>query len=303
MDKLAAMQVFVRVVEAGGLSAAGRQLGLAPASVSRRINDLEAMLGVKLLQRTTRNLSLTEDGETYYERAREIIKSVEEANLLITAGKTPSGILRVSTASSLTRLHIAPAIAEFQAQYPNIRIVLRVSDQFVDLVGEGIDVALRIGRQESSSLIARKLGQCRRILCASPRYLNEAGHPQHPDDLSEHACLSYRSHASVNLWQFRKGKQRIDARVTGPFFADDGETLVAAAAAGMGIILVPEWLAGDALRSGRLTEILQDYDAVPAQTPLYALYTPGPYVAPKIRVFVDFLAQRFSQGYDWRGAD
>ena len=180
--------------------------------------------------------------------------------------------------------------------------MLRVSDQFADFVGEGIDVALRIGRQENSSLIAKKLGQCRRILCASPNYLQNAGRTDHPDELGDHACLSYRSHASVNLWQFRKGKQEVGVRVTGPFFADDGETLVAAASAGMGIVLVPEWLAGDALKSGRLVEILREYDAVPAQTPLYALYTPGPYVAPKIRAFVDFMAQRFSKNYDWRSA-
>ncbi len=301
MDKLAAMQVFVRVVEAGGLSAAGRQMGLAPPSVSRRISELEALLGVKLLQRTTRKLSLTEAGEAYYERARAIVKAVDEANLAAAEKRAaPSGTLRITTAASIARLHVIPAIAAFHMQHPNIRVVLRVSDRVVDFIDEGLDVALRIGRLDDSSLIAKKLGQCNRIVCASPDYLKNAGRPTRPDDLSDHACLSYRAHASVSLWRFRRGKKNFDVRTSGPFFTDEGETLVAGACAGLGIILVPEWLAGVEISNGRLEELLPNYTADPAQTPLYALYSPGPYIAPKIRAFVDFLAQRFSGNYDWR---
>ena len=301
MDKLAAMQVFVRVVEAGGLSAAGRQLGLAPPSVSRRISELEALLGVRLLQRTTRKLSLTEQGEAYYERARDIVQAVDEANLAATEKRAaPAGTLRVSMAASMAKLHIIAAIADFHRRHPNVRVVLRVSDRVVDFIEESLDVALRIGRLEDSSLIAKKLGQCNRIVCASPAYLKRAGRPKHPADLSDHACLSYRAHASVSLWRFRRGKKTFAVRTTGPFFSDEGETLVAGACAGLGIILVPEWLAGIDISGGRLEELLPSYKADPATTPLYALSAPGPYVAPKIRAFVDFLSARFSKNYDWR---
>lgn len=300
MDRLAAMQVFVRVVEVGGLSAAGRALGLAPSSVSRRIGDLEDMLGVRLLQRTTRKLSLTEAGETYYERSRDIVRAVDEANLAVTEKRAgPSGVLRVTVPASGARRHIAPAIAAFQGQYPAVRVVMLVTDRMVDIVGEGLDVAIRAGKLDDSSLIARKVGEGRRMVCAGPSYLKRAGRPQRPDDLSDHACLTFRSHPGTNLWRFGKGKAAIEVRATGPFFADDGEALVAAACAGLGLVLVPEWLAGGEIGRGRLVEVLADYPPDPASTSLYAIYPPGPYIAPKVRAFIDFLAGRFSRDYDW----
>lgn len=300
MDNLAAMQVFVRVVETGGLSAAGRALGLAPSSVTRRISELEDLLGVTLLHRTTRKLSLTEAGTTYYERAREIVRAVEEANLAVTEKRTgPSGTLRISVPASVARLHITPAVAAFHAQYPKVRVVMSVTDRIVDLVEEGLDVAIRIGRLEDSSLIARKLGEGRRLVCASPTYLKRAGKPTSPEALSDHACLTIRRHPGSNVWRFRNGKKAIEVRATGPFFTDDGETLVAAAAAGLGLILVPEWLVGLEISDGRLKETLADYTAEPAMTPLYAVYAPDAYTPPKVRAFVDFLAGRFSRDYAW----
>lgn len=300
MDNLAAMQVFVGVVEAGGLSAAGRALGLAPSSVSRRISELEDMLGVRLLHRTTRKLSLTEAGETYYERTRDIVQAVEEANLSVTEKRAgPSGTLRITVPASVARLHVAPAVAAFQAQYPKVRVVMRVTDRIVDVIEEGLDVAIRIGRLGDSSLIARKVGEGRRLVCASPAYLKRAGQPEHPEELCNHACLTYRTHPGSNLWRFRNGKEIIDVRASGPFFVDDGETLVAGASAGLGLILVPEWLVGLEISGGRLVEVLSDYAADPAETPLYAVYAPGPYTPPKVRALVDFLAGRFSRNYAW----
>ncbi|MFQ5775311.1 MAG: LysR substrate-binding domain-containing protein [Kiloniellaceae bacterium] len=300
MDSLAAMQVFVRVVETGGLSAAGRALGLAPSSVSRRVGELEHMLGVRLLQRTTRKLSLTEAGETYYERSRDIVRAVEEANLAVTEKRAgPSGILRVTVPASVARLHVAPAVAAFHAQYPAVRVAMSVTDRMVDIVGEGLDVAVRVGRLDDSSLIARKVGEGRRLVCASPSYLKRAGRPKRPDELSGHACLTFRTHPGSNLWRFGNGKAAIQVRATGPFFADDGETLVAAACAGLGLVLVPEWLVGGEISRGRLVEVLADCAPDPATTPLYAIYAPGPYTAPKVRAFVEFLAGRFSRSYAW----
>ncbi len=300
MDDLAAMRVFVRVVETGGLSAAGRAMGLAPSSVSRRISELEDMLGVKLLRRTTRKLSLTEAGETYYERTRDIVRSVEEANLAVTEERAaPSGILRITLPAGIARLHVAPAVAAFQMQYPAVRVVMRVTDRMVDIIDEGLDVAIRVGRLEDSSLIARKVGEARRLVCASPSYLKRMGKPQRPGDLTNHAALTFRSHPGTNLWRFRKGNKTIEVRATGPFFVDDGETLIAAACAGIGLILVPEWLLGEEISNGRLVEVLKGYSPDPAVTPLHAVYAPGPYTAPKVRMFVDFLAGRFSRNYAW----
>ena len=221
MDSLAAMRVFVRVVETGGLSAAGRALGLAPSSVSRRVGELEGMLGVRLLQRTTRKLSLTEAGETYYERSRDIVGAVDEANLAVTEKRAgPSGLLRLTVPASVARLHVAPALAAFQAQYPAVRVAMSVTDRMVDIVGEGFDVALRVGRLEDSSLIARKVGEARRLVCASPSYLKRAGVPKRPDKLSDHACVTFRTHPGTNLWRFGTGKAAIDVRAKGPFFAN-----------------------------------------------------------------------------------
>lgn len=302
MDRLAAMQVFVRVVETGGLSAAGRALGLAPSSVSRRIAELEDMLGLRLLHRTTRRLSLTEAGETYYERARAIVRAVDEASLAVTETRAaPRGTLRVTVPASLARRHVARAVAAFQTEYPAVAIAMSVTDRPVDIVGEGFDVAVRAGRLEDSSLIARKLGDARRLVCASPAYLARAGCPPHPHALADHACLTFRRHPGGNLWRFRKGDGRFEVRATGPLFADDGEALVAAAVAGLGLILVPEWLVGDEIGGGRLVEVLADYAADPEKTPVYAVYAPGPYVPPKVRAFSDFLAARFAPANAWHG--
>ena len=301
MDQLAAMQVFVRVVETGGLSAAGRALGMAPSSVSRRVSELEGALGTRLLQRTTRKLSLTEAGETYFERSRDIVRAVEEANLAMTEKRAdPNGTLRLTAPASVARLHIAPAVAAFQAQFPAVRVVMSVTDRMADIVGEGLDLALRVGQLEDSSLIARKVGEARRLVCASPDYLARAGRPNHPSELSNHACLTFRRHPGANLWRFHEGDQTIEVPASGPFFADDGEALVGAAGAGLGVVLLPEWLVGLEVSAGRLEEVLRNYTAEPAVSPLYAVFAPGPYIAPKIRAFVDFLARRFAMDYAWR---
>lgn len=296
MDKLAALQVFVKVVETGGLSSASRALGLAPSSVTRRIRELEDYHGVTLLHRTTRKLSLTEAGETYFEQVKDIVQAVEEADLSVTHKRAePTGTLSITVPSSLAGRHVAPAVAAFHQQYPKIRVVMRVTDRVVDLVEAGLDIALRAGRLEDSSLIARKIGQVRRVLCASPTYLKRAGHPTKPEHLVEHACLTHRTHPGSNVWRFRKDKKVTEVQATGPLFADDGETLVAAACAGLGLILAPEWLIGD----GRLEATLPGFAAEPETMPLYAVYAQAAYTPPKVRAFVDFLRGRFSQDYRW----
>ena len=303
MDNLAGLRVFTRVVESESFSAAGRDLGLAPSSVSRRIGELEQALGVRLFHRSTRKLSLTEAGETYYERSREILRALEEAALAVSERRAePSGVLRLTAPTSLAPRHIAPAIAAFQARYPLVTLVMSVTDRTADILGEGFDLAIRAGRLEDSSLVARKLGEARRLACASPAYLERAGRPTHPEELRDHACLTFRRHAGSNLWRFLKDGETHEVRASGPFVADDSETLVSAACSGLGIVLGPEWLVGPALGTGALFKVLPDYAAEPATTPLYAVTPPGPHLAPKIRAFVDFLAARFARNYDWRTA-
>ena len=296
VDHLGAMRVFMRVVEAGGLSAAGRVLGLAPSSVSRRIGELESDLGVRLLNRTTRKLSLTEAGQTYYEGIGEILRAVDEVGLAVREQRAaPSGTLRLTVPASVARLHLTPAVAAFRALAPSVRVAMTVTDRMVDLVGEGLDLAIRLGRLEDSSLMARKLGEAPRLVCASPAYLARAGRPERPEQLAGHDCLPFRWHAGSALWRFQRDKEAVEVRVSGPLCADDGACLVAAAEAGLGVILVPQWLVGPALASGALERLLPDWPPGPATTPLWALYPPGPYVPAKVRAFIDFLAERFER--------
>lgn len=300
MDELAAIRVFVKVVETGSFAGAGRTLGLAPPSVTRRVNELEAMLGVTLLLRSTRKLSLTEAGESYFERIRDIVGAVEEAKLCVAADSAaPSGVLRVTTPSSITRRHIAPAITAFHIKYPTVAVVMRVTDRVVDLLDEGMDVAIRLGHLQDSSLRARRIGDARRCVCASPGYLERAGPLDRPEDISHHAALTIRRHPGANIWRFRRGTDLVEVRVTGPVFSEDAEALVAAACADLGVVFMPEWLVGAELADGRLVELLTDAVPEPARTPVSAVYLPGTYIPAKVRVFIDFLAERFSGSYDW----
>ncbi len=295
MDSVAGMRMFTRVVEAGSFSAAGRQLDVAPSSVSRQINELEESLGVRLFQRTTRKLSLTEAGQIYYERATRIVTDVDEARLAVSQlDGTPTGILRLSVPGSLSRRHIVPALVVFQEKYPNIEVVLLASDQVVDMIEQRIDLTIRLGALSDSSLIARKIGVARRIVCASENYLKKAGIPKKPEDLKDHNCLTYRSHPGTNVWKFQGAGSTSEARVSGNLFANDGESLVAAAVAGHGIILVPEWLVGCELEDGSLQEILPKFKAIPKETPLYAIYPRQRHLPPKVRAFIDYMVERFA---------
>ena len=302
MDSVAGMRIFARVVEAGSFSAAGRQLGVAPSSVSRQINDLEYDLGARLFQRTTRKLSLTEAGRLYDQRVRRILLDIDEAKLAVSQiGGAPSGILRLALPASLARLHIVPALAAFRERFSAVQVVLSVTDRMVDLVEGGFDVAIRLGRQRDSSLIARQIGQGRRLVCASPSYLARAGAPEVPEDLAGHDCLTFRTHPGTNAWRFRGADGEREVRVSGGLFADDGQALAAAAIAGLGLVLVPIWLVGPALREGALCQVLSRFAPLPAASPLYAVYAHGRHLPPKVRAFVDFLADRFSGETEWDG--
>lgn len=295
MDSVAGMRVLARVVNAGGFSAAARQIGVAPSSVSRQINDLEADLGVRLFHRTTRKLSLTEAGQIYYERAARIINDVDEARLAVSELGSPSGILRVTVPTGIGRGLVVSAIPAFLERYPGIRMVVSMTDYLVDLVAGGFDVGIRVGQLRDSSFKARKIGDSKRVVCASHEYLAKSGIPRRPADLANHNCITFRDHPGQNVWKFRGKGGLSEVRVTGNFFARSADTLVAAAISGLGIVLLPDWNLAMELRQKQLKILLRNYESVPKVSPIWAVHTHQRHLPPKIRVFIDFLAEQFSK--------
>ena len=291
MDKLASLRAFVKVVELGSFSEAGRQLRLSRSAVSKYVADLEDDLGVQLLSRTTRHASPTETGQAYFERALTILADLDAADQSVAhLQSTPSGLLRVNAPMSFGTIKLGPLVADFMALYPELQIQLVLSDEHVDLLQEGLDVTLRIAELESSSLIARKIVPIDRVVCASRDYLARHGTPVHPNDLRDHTCLTYGFLATGNQWKLTgpDGDHWIQPRWK--LCANNAEVLRDAAVKGCGIAVLPAFLAAEQLTSGALRAILADYKP-PALT-LYALYAPTRHLAVKVRLFIDFLVER-----------
>ncbi len=300
MDKLGAISLFAKAVETGSFSEAGRQSGLSPSSVSRRIVELEGWVGSALFHRTTRKLNLTEAGVSFYERTRGLMLDLEEARTV--AGQLqgqPSGLIRMTVPEGMEH-HLSPAFSAFQAQWPDVELVLDFGARIVDLIGEGFDLAIRVGQMEDSTLKARRIAAARRYLCASKRYLEEAGMPRRPEQLEDHNCLTYRARPGYNVWRFKTGNNTVDVRASGSFSANSGNALVNAARDGRGIILSPGWLVGPSLATGDLVEIMPEVSPNPARVPLYAVHPYQRFVPPKVKTLVEFLARRFGDDYDWR---
>lgn len=299
MDQLGAIALFNRVVETGSFSEAGRQTNLAPSSVSRRIVDLEGWLGATLFHRTTRKLNLTEAGREFHERTRNILLDLEEARTTAAGLENkPAGLVRISVPASLEQ-HIVVATALFQARWPDVSFGLTSTDLIVDLVAEGFDLAIRAGQLKDSSMRARKLVEVERRLCASPQYLATAPTLTHPRDIENHNCLAFRRDPGSNTWQFKDGRKIIEVQAGGEFTANSGNMLVTAARHGRGLMLSPDWIMGPPVARGELVELLPDYPPHPAKSTLYAVYPFQRFVPPKVRMFIDFLVERFGDGYDW----
>jgi len=299
MDQLGAIALFNRVVETGSFSAAARQSNLAPSSVSRRIVDLEDWLGATLFHRTTRKLNLTEAGREFHERTRAILLDLEEART--TAAKLedkPAGLVRISVPASLEQ-HIVVATAVFQARWPGVSFALTSTDIKVDLISEGFDLAIRAGELKDSSLRVRKLVEVPRRLCASPDYLAAAPDLTHPRDIENHNCLVLRRDPGENTWRFRDRRKIVDVRAGGAFSANSGNMLVTAARHGRGLMLSPDWILGPSIASGDLIELLTDFPPYPTTSTLYAVHPYQRFIPPKVRMFVDFLVERFGRHYDW----
>jgi DNA-binding transcriptional LysR family regulator len=286
--------VFVRVVELGNLSAAGRDMRISPAVASNRIKELEKHLGVRLFNRTTRQLMPTEHGNVFYEGAKKVLESVVEAEAAVSAlsGK-PKGSIRVTAPLGLGRRFIASGIPEFHDKYPDIQVRLRLSDHNVDILKEGIDVAFRLGLIEDSSLRMRGIMECDRVLAAAPAYLEKFGEPQHPDELigKKFDCLMLRfPGAREHFWTLRTETGPTKFEVNGPYDSDDGDVITEWALGGRGIVNKPRFEMEPHLRAGKLRVILTGYPPIPFQ--LAALYPHKNLQDPKVRLLLDFMAER-----------
>jgi len=288
------MTVFAKVVEQGSFARAAERLSISSSACSRQVAELEAHLDTRLLNRTTRRLSLTESGQGFYERCVQLLADLEEAEQAAaqTAAR-PRGTLRITTSINFGVRHVSPAIGAFLAKYPEVRFDVSLSDRIVDLVEEGYDLAIRIGSAGGETVVARKLGEARMVACASPAYLKAHGVPKTPEELARHACLTYEYMPVRNVWPFRGKDGREHAvRVSGPLHSNNGDLLAAAAVAGVGIAYEPEFILGPDLKAGRLVPILSAYSS--PLGPIYAAYPSRRYLSAKVRAFVDFLAERFA---------
>ena len=302
MDRLGAIQVFAQVVESGSFAKAAERLGLSTSAASRHVAELESHLQTRLLNRTTRKVSLTETGRAFYERSVQLLADLAEAEQeAARAAVEPRGTVRLTTSVNFGVRHVAPAIAEFLSEHAGVRFDVSLSDRTVDLVEEGFDLAIRIGSPGADNLVARKLGETRLVPCASPAYLARRGAPREPEDLARHNCFTYEYAAQRNLWRFRDraGGER-HARVSGTLHANNDDLLAAAALRGVGIVFAPAFVVGDDVRAGRLVPLLQEFE--PAPLAIYAVYPSRKHLSAKVRRFVEFLLVRFAQAQDWSAA-
>ncbi len=298
MDTLNSMAIFARVIERGSFSAAARDLRLAKSTVSKQLAALEQRLGARLLNRTTRRLSPTEVGLAYYERCTRIIAEVEEAELAISRLQLePRGTLRLNAPMSFGNLHVAPVIPDFMNAYPELTVDMTLNDRMVDLVDEGYDLAVRIGRLADSTLIAKKIAPSRQVICAAPEYWQAHGIPALPQDISSHNCLIYTYLRNPNEWIFKTADGIKTVSITGKLRANNGETLRAAALKGYGVYLGPTFIVGRDLRSGRLQAVLGEFEI--QNHFIHAVYPHSLHLSVKVRAFVDFLAGRFGDDPYW----
>ena len=298
MEDLERMAIFARVVEDKSFSAAARRLGLSKSRVSKAVTALEKSVGAQLLHRTTRAMSVTEAGAALYEHCARIVEEHDQA--LLSVGRfhaEPRGLLRISASVAFGTLHIAPALPEFLARHPEVRIDMVIGDRFVDLAEEGFDVAVRITKEPAPNLAARKLAAVQRKICATPAYFERHGVPRTPRDLERHNCLTYTHFNPQDPWRLRGPSGDISVAASGNLRLNDDEALSAAVLGGLGIALLPTFIVGRELQAGRLRAVLSDY--VPLERYIWAVYLPTRHLPAKVRAFIDFLLERFSPEPYW----
>ncbi|RIW07859.1 LysR family transcriptional regulator [Vibrio harveyi] len=290
------LKLFVRLASTHNISMAGQELGLSPAVASAHINKLEEGLGVRLVHRTTRKVSLTEEGQAFLPHAEEVLATVEAARGAVGVGhKAPTGTLRVTASASFGRLHLVPALKGFMAKYPELTIDFRFSDSIIDMVEGGFDVAVRLAELKDSSLVARKLAPDRRIVVASPEYLAQHGTPQSPEELVNHECVTL---AGMENWVFETPEGQYSMRASGSFRTDNGDAMRDACIDGLGVSINSIWSVYKQLQKGELVEILQDYPLV-MNASIWAVYPSSRLIAPKVRAFIDYFAEYYGQPPYW----
>ncbi|MFV3077845.1 LysR family transcriptional regulator [Niveispirillum fermenti] len=304
MDRLDDLRLFTLVAEGRSFTKAAEKLGLSKSAASRRIGELEARLGARLFNRTTRHISLTQVGEGFHARVSQALEALEEAERSVASQHAaPRGTLKLAAPVSFGVDHLSGAIADFMRLYPEVAVDMDLSDRFVDLVDEGYDLAVRIGRLRDSSLVARRLCPARAVICASPEYLARRGTPQEPADIQSHDCLIYTNVQNPEQWSFRAApgaEETRGQRITGRLRANNGDALREAASQGQGLVLLPTFIVGDALASGRLVPVLDAW--LPPPLAVHAVYPANRHLSPKVRAFVDFLAGRFGPVPYWDAA-
>ena len=299
MDQQGEMAVFVRVVEHESFSSAARALKLTPSAVSKLIGRLEDRLGARLLNRTTRRLSMTEEGHAFYQRCVPILSAIDEAEMAVTElHAEPRGLLKVNASTAFGQFHIQPLIPKFLERHPDLRIQLTLSDSLVNLVEEEVDVAIRIADMPDSTLIAKKLSAVHRTVAAAPSYIEKFGIPKSPEDLKNHNCLTLSFETSLNQWEFKgsDGPQRI--RVRGSFETNNAAALYEAGLAGLGLFRAANFVVGSDFKEGRLIPVLEDYEMI-NQVNIYAVYPHSKHLSPKVRAFVDLMIDAFTPIPSW----
>jgi DNA-binding transcriptional LysR family regulator len=295
MDTLEAMSVFVRVVERGSFSAVARELGTTQPTISKQISALEQRLGGRLIARSTRQLSLADEGQRYYQQCRDILAAIDNAEHSFQTGREAvAGPLRVASSVSFGRLQLAPRLRGFLQVHPQVSVDLRLSDQNVDLLSEGVDVAIRIGELKDSNLIARQIGLTRRLTVASPAYLAQHPGPQTPEELAQHNCLLFTLLKQFDTWSFDDGRYSVQVR--GNVHSNNSEAIREMVLSGLGISLSPSWLYREDIDAGRVVQIMPKH--TPSSLPIYAVFPANRRQSARVRTFVDFLAEAFAQDPD-----
>lgn len=299
MDRFLEMQTFNAVVDAGSFVKAADALAMSKAAVSRYVVDMETRLGVRLLHRTTRRLSLTDEGQIFYVRSKELLAELAEAEDEITSrSDAASGLLRINAPFTFGVLHLAPLWGAFRVQHPNVKLDVTLADRLVDLVEEGYDVAIRIANLENSTLVSKRLATTRMVLCASRQYLKLHGTPKHPSELADHAVISYSYWSTKDEWHFTGPLGAVSVKTNPCIHTNNGDTCRAAALASQGIILQPSFLVGNDLASGKLVELMPQFHSL--EIGIYAVYPTRKHMSPKVRALIDFLTNHFSQsGMTW----
>ncbi|QBY05346.1 LysR family transcriptional regulator [Thalassotalea sp. HSM 43] len=291
------LKLFIRVASLNNISLAGKELSLSPAVASTYLNKLEQSLGIKLIHRTTRQVSLTEEGKTFLPHAEEVVEAVRGARASVGSAKdSPQGTLRVTASASFARMHLIPALKGFMQLHPDLIIDIRMSDSIIDMVEGGFDVAIRNANLDDSSFNAKKLASDTRILCASPDYIAEFGEPQTPQQLTQHQCINL---AGIHHWDFVTPQGTKRFKHSGALRIDNGEAIRDACEQGIGITICSKWCAYQQLRSGTLVQVLKDYPLV-NDTAIWALYPSSRLLAPKVRVFVDYLSDHYTSQPYWQ---